>query len=131
MPQELLSAQCYFEAGEDELRANLDQACRRTNARLCVKLILTLVFWGAILGGGGFMACRALRATQQPKSDAGHGAGPALSILTFFANLVDFNWDSQVEDRIQSNQRGSDQRYPYEVDEIPEITVDDPDIRLD
>jgi len=105
MSQKLMSAEFYKEPSEDESVADPTKISGSRNALLAAKTLLSVVLWVAVLGGSGFMVCRAVLAANQPASYSGHGGHPALSMLSFCMNLVDFKWDTRVEDRIQSNKR--------------------------
>ena len=105
MPQELMSAEFYKEPSEDDSLADPTKVSGSRNGVFAAKVLLNAVFWVAFLGGTSFVACRAVIAANRPASYSGHGGHPALSMLSFCMNLVDFKWDSRVEDRIQSNVR--------------------------
>ncbi len=129
MSQTLTSAEYYHEPSDDDDLAELNRTSHSNHRRLVAKAVLLVVFWSGILGGGAFLAFRAASVANKPKSYSGHGAGPALNMLSFFMNLLDFDWDRHVDSRIQNHHRsaGSD---PYPVDEIPNDFADHPDIQL-
>ena len=108
MPQQLMSEQFYQNATDERS----DKPARvRGQGMLLSKALLNSVFWIALLGGGGFMVARAAIAVNSPKSYAGHGGHPALNILSFCMNLVSFDWDERVEDRIRRNVGPPDPTY--------------------
>ena len=111
MSQTLISAKYYDKPSDEEDLAELNRTSRGNHRRLLAKAVLFAVFWSGILGGGAFLAFRAASVANKPKSYSGHAAGPALNMLSFFMNLLDFDWDRHVDDRIQSNHR-SGRRLP-------------------
>ena len=55
---------------------------------------------------------------NRPASYSGHGGHPALNMLSFCMNLVDFEWDRRVEKEIEKNEPP-----PLPRPEIPDIPV--------
>ena len=120
MSQELMSAKYYRNPSEDEVHPEAEKISRSPNPLLAARVFLNVVFWVAVIGGGGFMACRAAYVANQPKSYAGNGGNVALNMLSFCMNLIDVDWDKRVDDRIRSNTPPDPPSY-----EIPDIPVDE------
>ena len=100
-----MSEQFYQEPSEGEMRSSRADIPRSKNGWRTLKALFTLVMWVAVLGGGGAIVGRAAWMANQPQSFSGSGAQPAMNMMSFCMNLVDFGWNDRVEKRIQSNPR--------------------------
>jgi len=116
MSQKLMSAEFYQEPSEDEILAEVEENLWSRDSWRSAKYFLNVVFWIAVIGGGGFTFHRAVSAASKPKVYTGSGAQPTLDMMSFWMSFVDWNWDKRVEDRIRSNQRP-----PLEKPNMPDL----------
>ena len=112
MMTELESAKYYHEPSAEEL-ALADKQARSATGRLRSSFrTVCLLFWIVFFVGSGYVAYHALcRANQVAKSSAGGGA-PAMSMLSYVMNLVDFDWDRTVEQRVRKNRSAAQRDVP-------------------
>ena len=103
MSTELESAKYYREPTAEELSA-AEAELRGGSGRIRSALrVACYLFWVVFFGGSCYVAFHALRNANQVAQSSAHGGTPAMSMMSYVMNLVDMDWDRNVEQHVRKN----------------------------